>query len=396
MRIALIGNLANTGYIATKLLRRRGIEADLFLSSPPTSGDADPKLIDPEVEHNQPPWIHYYNLYSQSETGLPYPLRRMWNSVRYLLQNWKLTCKLSKYDLVHSFTGKLSAGPFLSSYFEHGFKPYVATATGSDLRESALMRNRMGRRMRRHFRKARLVFAGFDEINVSLFKQLRLSQVRPIFFPIDTDKWAPIAADIKKAENELIFFHPTHLDWSYEGSDRSSMKGNDRFLRAFSRYIKDGNNASLIILDRGLDKVVTRELIQELQIEDKCEFLPEMDREGLIKYFNKADIVIDQFDVGSSGLTCLEAMSCGKPVMIYIDNKYMDIVYPDRPPVLNCSTEEEIYQQLLKVSNREYREQLGKQAREWIIKYHYWEKVINQLIFHYETILGRELTHQRV
>ena len=392
MRIALIGNLANVGYELTKFLRRKGIEADLFLYSP-TSGDANPQLIDPEIESIQPQWIRYYDPPHQSGARLLYPLHKIWNYARFLLQNWQLTCKLSKYDLVHSFTGRLSSGPFLSFYFEHGFKPYVATATGSDLREVTLMRNRRGRRMRRHFQKAKLVFSGFDEINVSQFKQLRLSQVRAYPAPVDTDKWAPVPADSKKSRNELLLFHPSHLDWSHKGSDRSSMKGSDRFLKAFARYVKDGNNASLILLDRGVDAVKTRELLRELHIEDKCEFLPETDREGLIKYFNKADVVVDQFDVGSSGGTCREAMSCAKPVMIYINTEYSDLVYPDRPPVLNCNTEDEIYQQLLKASDKEYREQLGRQAREWILKYHHWEKAIDKLIFHYETIVGTEVTH---
>jgi len=393
MGIALIGNLANEGYKLAKLLRSKGIEADLFLSSSPTSGDADPRLIDPEIEANQPQWIHYYHPIARSRARLPYPFSRIWNLAMSLLQNWQLTCRLSRYDLVHSFTGRLSAGPFLSFYFEHGFKPYVATATGSDLREIALMRNRQGRRMRRHLQKAKLVFTGFDELSMVLFKQLKLSQVRfpPSFVAVDTDKWAPRPVAGKKSEDELLIFHPTHLDWSYKGSDRTSTKGNDRFFRAFARFVKGGNSASLIILDRGVDRLKTRELLKELQIEDRCQFLPEMDSEGLIEYYNRADIVVDQFDIGVPGNICREAMSCGKPVMIYINTECSDLVYPDRPPVLNCRTEEEIYQQLLRASDKEYREQLGRQAREWILKYHHWEKVINQLIFYYETVMGKSL-----
>ena len=63
-----------------------------------------------------------------------------------------------------------------------------------------------------------------------------------------------------------------------------------------------------------------------------------------------------------------------KPVMIYVDENCSKILYSDPPPILNCHTEEEIFQQIMKCSDRVFLQTLGKQAMEWVYKYHHWNK----------------------
>ncbi len=69
----------------------------------------------------------------------------------------------------------------------------------------------------------------------------------------------------------------------------------------------------------------------------------------------------------------------GKPVLADVDIETMKICYEELPPLLNCKTENEIYSQLVKATDKQYRNELGTQARAWIMKYHHWEKVIDLL-----------------
>lgn len=375
MKVALIGNLVNMAYNITKFLRRRGIEADLLLSKSEI-GTSNPVWEDPELKEHWPEWIRFWDDYS----------RLTWHG-RLLASIPKVRIltpifQLRKYDLIHSFCTA-------STYSQFTGRPYIATATGSDLRELASENTKAGRRMRRAFIKAKIVFFASDEGHVQQVKKLGLAQAQ--FLPpiIDTDKYAPFPSNMRKTNYEFTIFHPSRLDWSYQGVDRSSTKGNDRFFKAFARFVKEGYNAFLTIIDLGVDREKTRELIAELGISENVEFVPKMSKNDLIKYYNEADVVIDQFDVGSLGYVALEGMSCAKPVIVYVNTECYKVCYPDLPPVLNARSEDEIYERLLEVSDRARRETIGKNAREWILKYHHWEKVIDKLIFHYETVLGK-------
>jgi glycosyltransferase involved in cell wall biosynthesis len=84
-------------------------------------------------------------------------------------------------------------------------------------------------------------------------------------------------------------------------------------------------------------------------------------------------------------------MSTGKPVMIYIERNCARLIYPDDPPILNCHSEEEIYEQIMKCADRQFLERLGKEAREWVYKYHNWETCLDQFIFYYTLLTGHQI-----
>ncbi|MFC1933375.1 glycosyltransferase family 4 protein [Chloroflexota bacterium] len=379
MKIAVLGNLANIGYRMTKCLCQRGVEADLYLHP----GDAQPSWEDDNIDGG---WIKTYG-----QKHLNYPFRPVRTSA-YIVEQLNLLRRLSCYDIVQKVCGGLS--PLELAYFRLTKRPYAILATGSDLRELARQDSRAARRTLASFREARVLFLATPDL-VETASDLKLSNW--VYLPnlVDAEKYYPFEYQLDKSDFEMVFFHPSRLDWSYTGGDRilTVLKYNDRFIRAFARYVGEGNNSLATIVDWGVDRERTKDLVHELGIESNVEFIPPMPKSNLINYYNGADVVVDQFGAGWFGLVALEAMSCAKPVMAYVKNQY-SAVYPEAPPILNCQTEDEIYRQLLKASDKQYREQLGRQSREWILKYHHWEKVIDKLISHYETILGRSQVEQ--
>jgi len=77
---------------------------------------------------------------------------------------------------------------------------------------------------------------------------------------------------------------------------------------------------------------------------------------------------------------------------VSVDPEVADLCYQQQPPVLNCGTEDEIYEQLKSAMSPEYRARIGEQAREWIMKHNHWKKVVERLVWHYESILGTHVT----
>jgi len=91
----------------------------------------------------------------------------------------------------------------------------------------------------------------------------------------------------------------------------------------------------------------------------------------LIQYYNIADIVLDQFVLGSWGTSTPEAMSCGKPVLMFYKKEFILRAFGEEPPILNSFSEEDIFSNLMKLAkDMDFRKEIGRKSRDWIIKTH--------------------------
>jgi glycosyltransferase involved in cell wall biosynthesis len=389
MRVALIGNLAGVGYNTAKALNQAGMDVHLYIPAQ-SEGMALPSWDDKELSQSMPEWIHIYG--KNKRTPKKGPLDKIKDLMKRETSYLKISLELlQKYDLVHAFTASLFGLHWpIIFYGILRLKPYIACATGSDIREvAALYHNVRGKVMRLFFKRAsKTLLLNFDM--VSLIEKFDLK--RAIFFPflIDTDRYSPqvVQNPYRQNQNEIFFFHTSHLDWGIidRGLHRNSTKGNDRFIRAFARFIKEGGKGRLIMLYRGPDRDIARNLIKELGIEERVVWRDTLIRDELISHYNLADVVVDQFDVGSFGTTALEAMACEKPLLIYANQEYAKACYPEFPPVVNCYSEEEIYKGIIKVTDPEFRSSIGRKARQWVLKYHSKEVVAYKLLETYSEI----------
>ena len=91
----------------------------------------------------------------------------------------------------------------------------------------------------------------------------------------------------------------------------------------------------------------------------------------MIQYYNIADIVLDQFVLGSWGTSTPEAMSCGKPVLMFYKKEFILRAFGEEPPILNSFSEEDIFSNLMKLAkDMDFRKEVGSKSRDWIIKTH--------------------------
>jgi hypothetical protein len=99
---------------------------------------------------------------------------------------------------------------------------------------------------------------------------------------------------------------------------------------------------------------------------DAFEWLPPQPQKALGDLISRADIVVDQFDVGCLGGIATEAMSYGKPVMAYIDVPSVSVFYDVLPPLMNCYTEDEIFNAIMSSRDRNALRQMGNAAANWV------------------------------
>ena len=376
MKINLYCSNANMAYLIAKFLRRKGIEADVFVDRTP-----DFKCNLPSWEEGRskelPSWVKLVDV----------DLKRMVhgrNERRFLKQ-------LSDCDLIHT----IGEAGIWSSFTK---KPYLYWSYGFDLDILPFKSNGPKERLlsylqRRTLKKANLILYPMPH-QKSMLDRLKLSQGR--FFlpmvPIDTEKYSKkrgeeAARDRAKYRCEWIFLHPSRQEWTRDIPDN---KGNDKLYKAFANFLKMQESAKLIVFDKGRDAEDSRKLIRKLGIEDNIVWMEEQDKESLVKLYGISDLVFDQFNIGSPGLISWESLSVGVPTFVYMDERWKNCC-GDLPPVINVHSEAEIFDKMTQLcNNRQEISSIGLKSRAWIMKYFHWEKVIDQYIEYYNKIVNSE------
>lgn len=125
------------------------------------------------------------------------------------------------------------------------------------------------------------------------------------------------------------------------------------------------------------------------QLQGKYDFdyvrIEKMSNEKAIEMYRKADIIVDQILCGSYGLLCVEAMTLGKPVVAYL-RKDLIPLFPEKPPIVNANPDT-VYQQVkMLLDHPELRVERGVQGREYALKYHASDRVVDKLLSIYKQI----------
>ena len=357
MKILQAGNMANVGYLTSTLLRKQGIDVDLLLDTE----NSYPEKYDPNLLNGYPPWFIQYHLNNRF---------------------WKLkilkTMRKKKYDLIHSYV-ELPIFSYLSR------RDYIVQALGSDFRELAQSNSIKGNLLRRSYRKAKVILFSMPD-HLPIYNKMNLRN--GIFFPlpVNLNFFKPFSAE-RKFPNNFIIFHPTSLIWR--------LKNNQFLIEAFSKFIQEYKDGLLVMIDRGHDIEKTKQLISKLDLENYVKFVKgPLNSSQMLEMYNSSDVIVDAFKFPAmSGITN-ESLCCEKPVITYYPKEEFEGAYPEHPPVLNASTSEEIYENLLKLHDKKRRQEIGKKGREWIKRYNDPESYPKKLKLIYESVIAGEKIEQ--
>jgi glycosyltransferase involved in cell wall biosynthesis len=411
-RIALFDNLANSAYIQAKMLRHLGVEADLVLDPHDRHVMSDPRWEELDIELPSadlgraelppvelPDWIRRepvglarreggylrrrYADVLRAAPGAPWwragARRAGWRGARMAIEGRWIVRTLAGYDCVIAY----GAGPIWAGL---AGVPFVAETWGGDItmlpfydtgdwegHETVPLPP--GSR-REHHAAARMQRFGYEQASRILLTDPRfvtyaqrlghLGKCVQIGFVIDTERYAPGPEPQLRAEllgdvpGRLIVFVPSRQDWFWKGSDR--------LLRGFAQAAGGRDDVLLVCAGWGADLERSRQLIAELGIGDRVRMLPHaMSKGRLRRYYRAADIVADQFTVGSYGGSALEAMSCARPLLISLDPGR----FASAPAVVNVSAPDEIGTALTRLfDDPEHRARVGAQARAWVEEHH--------------------------
>ena len=376
MRILILGNMANDGYSVAKEMRAMGMDVDLgvnisdFGMSLPEWEDGNPSGTNPysfaypdiRTRWSPPEWIKYFDMLNK----VPRKKARI-GKAKARLNLFKL---MRRYDVIEAqvpypIYAQFSGVPYCPydagwvRYFpcQKGIYPWLA---------------------RRAYSKAKLVmFTNPDTLGI--FENLPYvdpSKLVFVPFAIDPDKYRPTNQPIN--DGTLRIFSPARQIWEE--------KGNDTMFRAFALLLDKVPNAQLTAVNWGPDVKASKQLCVDMGIADRVRWIDPVPKNELISLYNKSDIILDQFVLGSWGTAAPEAMSCGKPVLIHYNPQYIQKCFGSLPPMPNTKRADHkdlFLNMLFLAKNPNEREKIGRQSRDWVIATHHPRLVAKK---HYEVL----------
>jgi glycosyltransferase involved in cell wall biosynthesis len=432
VRVLHLGNTANNGYLNAKLLRRAGVDADVLvdewhiLSQPewedaPLEGRFEPfaSLADPAARAGwrRPVWVRSFSEWdpefrneswlgerTRIAAALPRISRihrrlvelddqsaggRGAGSIRLIdvVRAWVWLDRLQRsfgplpdvfgaYDLVQAY----STDPILALLVE--VRPYIAFEHGT-MREIPFEDSWLGRLLSLAYRQASAVVITNPDV-VQQARRLGIENYVFIPHPLDETRYNPgrseLRAELEGEGADFVLLSPSRHDWD--------IKGSDRLLRGFAGVVRERPHALLLLSEWGLEVDRSKALIAELGVGRNVRWLDPLPKVRLIEAYRAADVVLDQFLIGTFGAVAPEAMSCGKPVVMAFDAELHRWCFPALPPVIDARTSEQIQSALLRLaSDQAERDRLGRAGRAWVEEHHSSRLVVERQLALYGNVL---------
>jgi glycosyltransferase involved in cell wall biosynthesis len=382
VRVLHIGNILNSGYHTVRLLRARGVDAYLVIDS-----DHREPANYPEWEAGRPvdePWI-----VRLGSTDLLKSFGAKLSRLRSLARS---------FDLVHTWSVYVEYAEFLGRPFVHSSNGYEidhAPFVGRHQRGLSVMfrlnhvplthrpyyrvRGLLATALiRRALRRSRAIFCSMSHQVATLERIGVGDRVIPLsFLPMNLETMEGVVPAPREDRDELLVLHPTRHFWA--------VKGNDLVFKAFARLRRTtGRRARLVTMAWGPDVARSRELAETLGLGADVTWLPKLPGPELRALMKAADVVMDQYVLGSWGALAIEAAALGVPVILRAEMS--DTFYPDPPPFLSARTEDDIHRYLVAAGESPgWLVERGLEHRAWVQRN--LPKQIERIVCAYEALI---------
>lgn len=381
MKVSIVGNALNLGVLLGLFLRRLGHQPTLFLTQSGGAQHDDPEWegVDPDELRGLP--IERYDL----------DLKRYLRGGR---EERRFRNVVAEADVVQSFGEDVIWGAGTGT-------PDTVLSIGDDLdilpfrRDSARIRLYAALLRRAQRKCSALCYTMPPQAKSAARLGLENARFLPFAIPVDTERWRPaepterarIRMELGFAPDDFVVFQPSRQEWTCAEGPGSNHKGNDKLLRAWSRFAAGGRSTRLVCVEKGRDVARSKELLSELGTSDRATWIPAQNKTNLRRWLQAADVVADQFTYGFYGMSALDALATGRPVLVHLDEAARKTLEGGAPPVMAVQSEDEILEAVQALaSSPELLEELGARSRNWTVEHHRWDVVVKRFTEVYRDI----------
>ncbi len=231
-----------------------------------------------------------------------------WQDDPALLADFKRVLREVKPDLVHA--GPIQSTAFLTA--AAGFKPLVSMSWGSDLLKDA-DRSAWMRWKTRFTLKRTSVLIGDCQAVRQKAQSFGFRPERVVLFPwgVDLQRFSPGRTD--EFRNRLgwqdQFVLLSLRSWE-------PIYGVDLLVRAFARAAQQVPQLRLLLLGGGSQSTVIHQILTRNDLLDRVYLGGQVSQNELPKFYQAADLYVSASHGDGSSVSLLEALACGKPVLV--------------------------------------------------------------------------------
>lgn len=153
-------------------------------------------------------------------------------------------------------------------------------------------------------------------------------------------------------------------------------KGNDLIIQALAKYYRQNPAIEIHFFEKGPDVQHAKELCQQLGLADAVIWHQQMSLAELLDLYQQADICFDQVGAHWMGAVGIYALYFGKPLIVNAAN----LTHLPELPVFQASNEEEIFQQLVLLSDETTAQKNHAPACEAAQKYFGPQQALSELL----------------
>jgi len=203
-------------------------------------------------------------------------------------------------------------------------------------------------------------------------KMIGPTSVEVIYNGADTDFFKPNLSDsFRKGEPQLLFVSTLH-----------KYKNAGVLIESMPEILKKFSNAHLQIVGTGKDVPRLKKLISNNKLENKVELAGKITDDELRLRYSSCDIYVSASTFEVCPVPTLEAMSSGKPLVLYDIKPHREIIESSSAgTVFSSLDKKEICEQIIYVFNK--KKQYSLAARNFAKK-HDWKNICKQVIKIYD------------
>lgn len=168
-------------------------------------------------------------------------------------------------------------------------------------------------------------------------------------------------------------------------------KGLIFLIKAAKKVMKEQKNILFLIVGEGPQKNYLLKNIKKEKLVKNFIFLGDINEKKLPKIYNIADVFVLPSIQEGQGIALLEAQATSKPVISFRTSGVKETVIDNKTGLLTKLDSNELANSILKlVQNKQLREQMGKNGRDFVTKNFSWNKSAKELMKVYKEISSKK------
>jgi glycosyltransferase involved in cell wall biosynthesis len=164
----------------------------------------------------------------------------------------------------------------------------------------------------------------------------------------------------------------------------------DVLIAAFAEVLKHLPHSRLLLVGEGTERQPLEQQCLDLGISDKVLFKGSVEHEEIPRYHNMIDIFVNVSAYESFGVSVLEAMACGKAVIVTNTGGLAEIIENESEGAkIDVGDKKSLIKQVIRLADPVIRKQMGIQARQKVERRYDWKENIKEMISVYNSLESR-------